>query len=267
MLTRLRTYASDGALRAGIRLTHDARIFGVRLGRARFALPNVGLLAVATIVFSQFVAGEMQLLMDTHEKNLIGIGATGLILLVGAYRWAGALPGVDTRDRSHGTTGSGKLADRRGAVIILGLDSAHGGSPAARLLADLPNLRFLALIGTPETRDMNVASLLLDKIAPAAGVNLDGVVIRTWHDGNAESVADAHMATTEALHWMGSRGLDASEMIVDVSAGRRAAAFGANNAADALFVETQYLAADWDKNTNKPIPGTASFKVITTFHD
>lgn len=235
--------------------------------RLRYIIGIPGALAVTTVIFSQMVALEVETILDTHtEKLAVLIGCATLMLLL-AFQWARALPSEQHTSGTgvYGTSGEGKLAARRGAVIVLGLDSAHPKSAAAHLLAQLPNLDYLALVGTPQTAEKKIAQNLLSMIAPACGRHLDPSHTRVWEFGAAESISDTEEAVTEALRWMTGRGLRGAQLIVDVSSGRRAMTYGAKDAADEFEVETQYLASAWDPATNRPIPGTAMFKIIKAY--
>jgi len=80
-------------------------------------------------------------------------------------------------------------------------------------------------------------------------------------------MGDVEQSVTEAIAWMGRQGLHASEIVVDVTKGRRSMAFGALIAANRADVEVQYLAAEWHHLDNKPRPGSEEFSVVSEHWD
>jgi hypothetical protein len=88
-----------------------------------------------------------------------------------------------------------------------------------------------------------------------------------WGGNNAESLPDIERSVGEAIAWMERHGVHESEIVVDVTKGRRAMEFGALIAADRTNVEVQYMAADWHHVDNKPRPGTQGFMVVRTLWD
>jgi hypothetical protein len=237
----------------------------VKSRRFKAALGIPGLLAVTAIVFAELLGTEAQLLLNTHHEVLGTLGAMAGLMMFLAYRWVSQLPDA-VGAHAYGNEGTGKLPQRRGLVLLVGLDSAKPSSAAAQLLSKLPNLEYVAYMGTTGTAEHGVVSALADKIAPAAGVNLAPGHERRWEFAHAESVAQNEQGVTEAILWMIGRGLDPSEIIVDTSAGRRAMAYGAKDAADEHHVETQYLAPAWDTAANVPIAGTERFKIIREYY-
>ena len=158
--------------------------------------------------------------------------------------------------------GTAKLASRRGAVVLVGLDSADPGTTFARLLATAERLEYLALIATPQSEVRGVVPALLGPLLALSGRHLATSRIRVWDRNEAEAMGDVEESVTEAIEWMGRHGLHPSEIIVDVTKGRRSMAFGALIAAGRADVEVQYLAAEWHHLDNKPRPGTEGFRVV-----
>lgn len=233
--------------------------------RLRHALGFPGALAVLVIVLGELLVSGLDAMLNTGRERTLSIATVGCVMLVIAWRWSGRLAG-DVAGDAYGCPGTQKLPGRRGLVVLVGLDSAEPDSPAVSLFSMCPAVDYVAFVGTPETAQLGVVDTLVDKVLPAVGVTLDKSRTRRWEFGHAESVSAAEESVAEALRWMLGRGLDASEVVVDVSAGRRAMAYGAKDAADEHLVETHYLAAAWDTVANRPIAGTSSFKVIKAFH-
>ena len=159
--------------------------------------------------------------------------------------------------------GSDKLADRRGAVLLVGLDSAEPGTTFLRLLATARELEFLALVTTPQAVARGVVAALEAQIqrAPQAFPHQQ---IRLWDRVNAQTMGDTEQAVTEAINWMLRHGLHPSQLVVDVTKGRRPMQFGALIAAERAHIEVQYLAAEWHHLDDRPRPGSAEFTVVHT---
>jgi len=163
--------------------------------------------------------------------------------------------------------GTAKLAARRGAVVLVGLDSADPGTTFTRLLATANRLEYLALIATPQSEVRGVMPALLGPLMAVSGRTLAVSNIRVWDRNEAEAMGDIEQSVTEAVDWMQRHGLHASEIVVDVTKGRRSMAFGALIAADRAEVEVQYLAAAWHHLDNKPRAGTEGFSVVSEHWD
>lgn len=167
---------------------------------------------------------------------------------------------------AFGVRGDALLALRQGVVALVGLDSDGDNSALAQLLARTPNLKFLALIGTYETTALGVTDRIISRLLPASGHSLSEANIRVWTHNQALSVADHVESTHEAISWLVRHDVSLPAMVVDVTAGRRMAGFGALRSADAHRVESQYLAYRWDHHQHKPLVGSPSFRVISAFH-
>jgi hypothetical protein len=159
--------------------------------------------------------------------------------------------------------GSDKLTDRRGAIVIVGLDSAEPGTTFLRLLATATKLEYVALVTTPQAVMRGVVTTLEAQIqrAPQAFPHQQ---IRLWDRVNAQTMADTEQAVTEAITWMLRHGLHPSQIVVDVTKGRRPMQFGALIAAERARIEVQYLAAEWHHLDDRPLPGSAEFTVVHT---
>jgi hypothetical protein len=168
---------------------------------------------------------------------------------------------------SFGVAGDDRLSRRRGAVVIVGLDSDAPASPMALLLAAAEDLEFVAFVGTHETRSSGVIDRIRSRLFAALGVSVPAENVRVWEHNHAMSVGDFAEATSEALEWLRRCGVDPADMVVDISAGRRMAGFGALQAADAVGVETQYLAYAWDHTAHRPITSTHAFRVVSSYSD
>ena len=108
---------------------------------------------------------------------------------------------------------------------------------------------------------------LLGPLMAVSGQSLPASQIRVWDRNEADAMGDVEQSVTEAIAWMGRNGLHASEIVVDVTKGRRSMAFGALIAANRADVEVQYLAAEWHHLDNKPRPGSEEFSVMSEHWD
>jgi hypothetical protein len=125
-------------------------------------------------------------------------------------------------------------------------------------------LQYLALVTTPQASSRGVIDALLAQVrrAPQA---LPLQQIRLWDQLDAATMTDAEQAVTDAITWMLRHDVHPSQLVVDVSKGRRPMQFGALIAAERARVEVQYLAADWPHLDDRPRPGSAEFlQVVET---
>lgn len=163
---------------------------------------------------------------------------------------------------SFGQPGDAKLGERRGAVVLIGLDSDDPTGSLSKLLARTPRLDHLALVGTPQTAEKGVTDRLRSHLLAAWGVDLDPTRIRVYEHNHVESLADNEHSVSDAIQWMNAHGLAPHEIIVDITKGRRPMGFGALLAADRHEVEAQYLTWAWDTVADRPLLGTEAFKLV-----
>jgi hypothetical protein len=160
-----------------------------------------------------------------------------------------------------------RLAERRGVVVLVGLDSSNPGTTFLRLVTEATSCEYLALVTTAQDDELGVTRQLIERVLPLSGRRFAEGHVRIWGGNNAESLSDAERAVEEALAWLARHGVHPSSMVVDVTKGRRSMEFGALIAADRARVEVQYLAADWHHLDNRPRPGTQGFFVVRTLWD
>ena len=260
-VTRATSRAARGAwVRASTeagRARTKARSFGQQAG-----LP--GGMALCTLIFGTVAGQAVTDALGSMTAKFAALGLSGLGAVVCYARWDRSYQAASVAD-AYGKSGTARLPQRRGLVLLLGLDSGDPQAAATQLLASLPNLEYLAMVGTPETTARSVSATLVEKVLPRVGPALPAAHVRLWDFGNAASVSDAEEATSEALRWLMAKGLAPEEIVVDISSGRRPMTYGAKDAADDVEVETQYLAEEWDTKTNAPIAGTKHFKVVKTY--
>lgn len=194
--------------------------------------------------------------------ELVWLGALARVALWVFVRWNASLA-VNSSPSTGAPTAN--LASRRGLVVLTGLNSDRPDSATARLLASVPSLEYLVLVGTPQTRERKVAQKVVASLLPLAGHRLDRRHVRILTDASADSVSGFEAATFEAVSWLGRAGLAPSDIIVDVSEGRRAMGFGALVAAQSLGVDTQFLANVYDDSGLHKLPWT-DFKTVSR-HD
>ncbi len=230
--------------------------------RRIMGVPSTLVLAAASAFYLLINAITWQTAKSDGE---VGVwAATGaafiltVVLLVRYHRQVAAAlaPSLDR-------PGSDKLADRRGAVVVLGLDSAEPGTTFLRLLTVARELEYLALVTSPQAVRRGVVAKLEAQIqrAPQAFAHQH---VRLWDRVHAQTMADTEQAVTEAVNWMLRHGLHPSQIVVDVTKGRRPMQFGALIAAERARIEVQYLAAEWHHLDDRPLPGSADFTVVHT---
>jgi len=223
-----------------------------------------GLLAAAAVTFYLLVNAITAWSQD--EFGEVGIwttvGVSGLATFALFLRWQRQFAET-LRPPRLDQPGTAKLASRRGAVVLVGLDSADPGTTFTRLLAAADRLEYLALISTPQAEVRGIVPALLGRLMTMSGRTIAPSRTHVWDRNEAESMADVEVSVTEAIEWMSRHGLHPSEIVVDVTKGRRSMAFGALVAADRADVEVQYLAAEWHHLDNRPRPGTEGFSVVS----
>lgn len=234
-----------------------------------FGVPNT--LVVISFFFVNDINDLVSDLLPNWFARLVWLAALAAAALTTHLRWqrryraaatAGAQPKGAT---SFGQDGTRALPNKRGLIIVLGLDSAEPGAPAARLFTEAVNTEYVAFLGTPQTLERRTARTIIARHIPAAGLIVPDSHIRFWEQGNnAQSVADFRESAAEAIAWMRRQGLQPEEIVIDTSSGRRAAGYGAMTAGSLAGVEVQYLAEEWDHLTNRPVAGRAVFKVVET---
>src|SRR5664280_1902977 len=212
------------------------RIAGIPSGLALAALATFYLLINALTFESAAVGGPA----GVWGVTVVGVVATGVLFV----RWQRSVAPVLALG-SLDQPGSPRLAERRGVVVLVGLDSAEPGTTFLRLVETAVRLEYLALIATPQAEVRDVVPGMINRILPRTGRSVPASRIRVWDQNSAESLTNVEQSVTEAIGWMTRHGLHPSELVVDVSKGRRSMQFGALIAADTCQVEVQYLAADW----------------------
>lgn len=216
------------------------------------------LLVNALTAWSAAEAGELGL----WATVVVSAAVTAVLFVRWHHRFAASLDPAKLDQ-----PGTAKLALRRGVVVLVGLDSADPGTTFTRLLATAERLEYLALIATPQAEVRGVVPALLGRLMAVSGRSIPASQIRVWDRNEADAMGDVEESVTEAIAWMGRQGLHASEIVVDVTKGRRSMAFGALIAANRANVEVQYLAAEWHHLDNKPRPGSEEFRVVSEHWD
>ncbi len=232
-------------------LSRLRRIAGIPSGLALAALATFYLLVNAVTYESAEVGGAAAV----WGVTALSMAATAVLFA----RWQRSVapvlwPALDQ-------PGSSRLAQRRGVVVLVGLDSAEPGTTFLRMLATAIRIEYLALIATPQTELRAVVPIMITRLLPRSGRTVPASKIRVW-DQNSESLTSVEQSVSEAIAWMTRHGLHPSEIVVDASKGRRSMQFGAMIAADHLTVELQYLAADWHQLDNRPRAGSEEFSVV-----
>jgi hypothetical protein len=234
------------------RFSRLRRIAGIPSGLALAALATFYLLVNAVTYESAEVGGAVAV----WGVTAMAVVATGVLFVRWQRRVAPVLfPALDQ-------PGSSRLAERRGVVVLVGLDSAEPGTTFLRLLATAVRVEYLALIATPQTALRAVVPTMINVLLPRSGRPVPTSRIRVWDQNSAESLTSIEQSVREAIAWMNRHGLHPSEIVVDASKGRRSMQFGALIAADSLKVELQYLAADWHHLDNRPRAGSEEFSVV-----
>ena len=232
------------------------------LRRYRYVLgvPSL-LLVLAALIVNTFAQVALDAIGPLYGQILWLASLCALAVFL-AWRW----DHKRTQALAVGQPATDKLAHRRAAVVLVGLDSCDPDGSLAKLLGQLENLEFLALVGTPQTAELGVPERILHQLLPATGVHLPPSAVRIWQHCNAQSLADNDQSVAEAISWILRQGVPRDAIVVDISRGRRAMGYGALMAAEAERVEVQYLATAWDHIANAPIPNQEAFKLLKEYY-
>jgi len=129
-------------------------------------------------------AGVLEGATGVWGSAAVAVAVTGVLFARWSARIGPALaPTLDG-------PGSAKLAARRGAIVIAGLDSAEPGTTFLRLLGAADKLEYLALITTPQAVARGAVPALVQLVS-RAGRALPYDRIRVWDDNEADSMADS----------------------------------------------------------------------------
>lgn len=222
-------------------------------------------LALSAFVLANTATGVLLEVIPTLTGKLVLVAVLFLTTVLLFSKWDKAWRQGSTAASQIGVPANSQLASRKGLVIVLGLDSAEPDSPVAKMLQRASSVQWIAFLGTPETAEKKVVENIRTKLMPPAGCDLPATHVRTWEFGNAESLADFEQAASEALEWMLRQNLEAEDIVLDITSGRRPMGYGAMTAANRYLVETQYHANAWDHLQNRPVPGKETFKVVQDF--
>lgn len=218
---------------------------------------------VAALTFITVATQTVTDLTPTMWQRGLLLAGLGVMTIILFRRWE---KGFTRSEASFGQVDDGKLANRKALVVTLGLKSDRPDSAFAKLLSQAKNANAIALIVTHEVEDLNVLDRITKQLLPASGFSGDMNHVRTWIQGSAQSVADAHQCVTEALTWLLQSGYAPYEIAVDISDGRRPTHLGAAFAAQDLSVEVQYLGPQWNHVTDQPMEGSEAFKVVSELY-
>jgi hypothetical protein len=212
--------------------------------------------AIITVEMASNVIADLASSFGGPALEVLVLVTCAAATLFAFSRWEKELstPGIGIR-------GGAKLAKRRGVILLMGLDSASEQSGVTRMLSDADSLEFIALIGTPQTSEKGVVNTIRQRFMPSLGHDLSGDKVLVLEGNNAEWIDDNERSVAAAIDWMRDRGLSPSEIVVDVTRGRRPMHFGALLAAEEAKVEVQYLTQAWSTSDNKP-QGDWEFKLI-----
>lgn len=220
-------------------------------------------LAIVTIVFVSVATETLTDTFDSLHDRLILMAGLGVLVVIFFKKWE--IP-FRREAATFGQVDDDKLVHRKGLIVLVGLESAKLGRAAAPLFQSARSAEIIAFVGTPEVRAKGIFEELSERLMPAAGLNIPSQKIKTLDRGNALVISDFYEQTNEAINWMLSKGYQPSEIVVDISEGRRAMYFGAEQAARALSVEVQYWGAIWDPIQTVRIEGSKAFKVISEIY-
>ena len=226
--------------------------------RVVFGIPSV--LLVVGVLFSQSIINVVTTHLSLREE-IAGLTVLGVVCvtLFLRYRWA-YLAAIHKTEDDPGKTQS-RLAKKRALICVMGLGSGEATSPLATLLAQFNSLEYLVLLGTAETRSLGVASQITHQLLGTAGLSLDSEHVLILENNDAGAMDDFDEATRSALRWLFSNGVTSSEVLCDVTAGKRAMGFGALLASNRAGIETQYLDVGWDHVSQRQIPERTTWHV------
>jgi hypothetical protein len=248
-------------------ITRSSREFRTEWRRLRAAFGIPSAIIVVGAVFAQTLVTVITNHLDVRG-DLIWLAT---LAAAGLWLFSRFEKGYAARLRNHpdGQASSAdlRLASRQALVALIGLDSAAAEASLTTLLGNLPNLHYLVLLGTPETRAAGVAERIVTRSLAMAGLELDEDHILIMEHARANEMSDFELATRQAVSWLLHAGVEAEAIVIDVTSGRRAMGFGALVAAERAGIDVQYLASDWDTLATHRTPGQLTWQLAREIHD
>lgn len=221
---------------------------GVKLAIQRF--PKVvnlpGRLAFAILAFVSYVPNVMADVADYFggvPAEVFLAAAIAIWILFEFYRFNRNYSAKQKQIKVGSQ--SKHLASKRAAVVTLGLHSADAESELTKFLSLVPNLEYIAFLGTAETAENKVLSDVVSKIINVF-TSIKKENIRAWENANSLNMKDFYTNGKDAIDWLISQGVASEEILVEVSAGRRPMVFGAQAAGQKRGIEVVYLGYTWD---------------------
>lgn len=144
---------------------------------------------------------------------------------------------------------------RRGILFTVGLGGVKDGT-IADLVVDRLRPECVGFLLTEEVEDL----AQIEDFKRRRGV------VATCERIDPSDFEGCRRAAARALEWLLDQGLERDDIIVDITGGLKNVSLAAFLAAEDAQVEAQYIKSDYNKATNKPVPGTQHQVLLTTYH-
>jgi hypothetical protein len=228
--------------------------------KVAFGIPGVAI-GLGMLFSQSFIGVLISRLSLTGDIIWLSIVASITLYVLVSYRRSFTAAGRQIKLRViDGSTD--RLGSKRALIAVMGLESGRASSPLALLLSQLSQLDYLVLLGTPETKALGVASQITHDLLGASGFTLASDQIEIFEQGDSYSMEDFDLATRQAVNWLIHKGVTTSEIVCDITAGKRAMGFGVMLAADHIGVEVQYRDSNWDREAKSRVPGRLVWKTL-----
>ena len=187
------------------------------------------------------------------------VGVIGLALAVAVA--AAAIVGVRDRLRRRRRPAIAELEgppERTRAGVILTLSQDSDAVQSAAVLA-IRHLRptYLGLLGTPQTDERRVADHIVKERCAELGIEVTASNAKSW---DQLDLRDGIRTVTALIDWMIDRGLEPTDVLVDVTGGTKLMSVCAFLAAEARGVDCEYIRSEWEAGRRRP--GSEHFTII-----
>jgi hypothetical protein len=187
------------------------------------------------------------------------VGVIGLALAVAVA--AAAIVGVRDRLRRRRRPAIAELEgppERTRAGVILTLSQDSDAAQSAAVLA-IRHLRptYLGFLGTPQTDERRVADHIVKERCAELGIEVTASNAKSW---DQLDLRDGIRTVTALIDWMIDRGLEPTDVLVEVTGGTKLMSVCAFLAAEARGVDCEYIRSEWEAGRRRP--GSEHFTII-----
>ncbi|HEY2957358.1 MAG TPA: hypothetical protein VGM21_03980 [Actinomycetota bacterium] len=175
--------------------------------------------------------------------NFVGLVGLAVAVAVAAATILGVRDVARRRRRrvDIGETAGAPERQRPGVILIL---SPVSDAPDSAAVHAIRHMRpaYLGFFGTPETDARRVVEKLLTRRCPELGVAPVATNTKSW---DQLDLRDGTRTVMALIDWMLDRGLEPSEVVVDITGGTKLMSLCGFLAAEAKGVDCEYIRSEW----------------------